>query len=259
MNMKKTITLPRLYTDQDLNDSLALDQDQSHYLLNVLRKNNGDHVRIFNGRDGEYTAAIEKISKKAVRLIDLEKIKDQPVQGAQIHLYFPPIRKERLAFLIEKSVELGTTHLHPVVTEHTQHGALNPDKLRKQIIEAAEQCERMDIPVLYDLEKLQNIQLCHPRESGDLEQDGKRSQVRPEITTTNPIVYLALERQEGIYMFAPDPASEYHLMIGPEGGWSHDERNYFFSRPDVFQPVSLGDTILRAETAALFMLSRIRQ
>jgi 16S rRNA (uracil1498-N3)-methyltransferase len=191
---------PRIFLPHNLSDGaqIPLAKDHTHYLLNVMRKGDGDRVRIFNGKDGEYVGQLNPTSKKSCSLINLKQIKKQQVNEYEIHLYFAPIKKDRMGFMIEKIVELGVTDIHPVITDRTQHGKINIDKIQKQIIEASEQCERMDIPTLHPAEKLMHVQF-------------------PEQT------YVGLERDN-----AP-----------------------------LFTPVSLGNKILRAETASLFMLSRI--
>jgi 16S rRNA (uracil1498-N3)-methyltransferase len=230
-----TTKLPRLYCDHDLNAgaSITLTPDQTHYLSNVMRKNIGDYVRVFNGRGGEFVGYIETLSKKLITLIDLDKIKDQPAQQHKIHLYCAPIKKDRMAFMIEKSVELGVTDIHPIITDRTQHGKINHDKTERHIIEAAEQCERLDIPKLHKIQKLDAVKL--------------------DCDT----VFVAMERDDKTPVFeiqtsTPNTA----ILIGPEGGWSDAERTWLTDNPKI-KPVSLGNAILRAETAAMFMLARL--
>jgi 16S rRNA (uracil1498-N3)-methyltransferase len=223
---------PRLFlnTPLSIRADTQLDKDQSHYLLNVMRKNDNDMVRVFNGCDGEFIGAIQKQSKKFCTLTNLEQIKPQPETRNEIHLYFAPIKKDRMGFMIEKAVELGVTHIHPIITDRTQHGKINHDKIEKQIIEAAEQCERMDIPHLSPTQKLINT-------------------IFPKQT------YVGLERDNAPLFHAKNIEGT-SILIGPEGGWSNDERRHMNAASE-FTPVSLGNNILRAETAALFMLSRI--
>ena len=224
---------PRLFLDTDLsqNGDIELNKDQSHYLLNVMRKEDGDVIRVFNGSYGEFSGLIQKQSKKSCVITSLNLIKDQPAPSQEIHLHFAPIKKDRMAFMIEKAVELGVTDLHPIITEHTQNGKINTDKIKKYIIEASEQCERM------------NVSTLHP---------AQRFMDSPPADNS----YVALER-ENAKLFTPQPSKNpIHIFIGPEGGWSNDERRHINAAPQ-FTPVSLGDNILRAETAAIFMLSRI--
>tara|TARA_B100001750_G_scaffold243263_2_gene258156 strand:+ start:32 stop:730 length:699 start_codon:yes stop_codon:yes gene_type:complete len=222
---------PRLYVSNDLADKgiVPLSKEHAHYLLSVLRKTDGDLVRVFNGRHGEYVAQLCPLTKKSGELRDLKQIRPQPDSGHQIHLYFAPIKKDRLSFLIEKAVELGVTDLHPVITAHTENRKPNIEKIHSYITEAAEQCERLDIPVLHPIIPVLNCNFFAP-------------------------TYAALER--GDHAFFQPNASSMGICIGPEGGWSEEEGVFLKGNPSV-HPVSLGERILRAETAALFMLSRI--
>ena len=149
---------PRLFlnTPLSIGTDTHLDKDQSHYLLNVMRKDDNDMVRVFNGKDGEFIGIIQKQSKKLCTLTNLEQLKQQPDNKSEIHLFFVPIKKDRMGFMIEKAVELGATHLHPIITDRTQHGKINTNKIEKQIIEAAEQCERLDTPHLSPIQKFTN-------------------------------------------------------------------------------------------------------
>jgi 16S rRNA (uracil1498-N3)-methyltransferase len=168
---------PRLYTEDDLksNAQLLLPQDQVHYLFNVMRRKEGDLLRLFNGRDGEWSARIDSISKKNCVVKLLESIKEQPEQFCEVHLWFTPIKRGRFEFIIEKAVELGVTHLHPVQTDYTNSPRINPVRIEKQILEACEQSERTTVPVLMPLMKLQDKMLTWDQKTpvlAAIERDG---------------------------------------------------------------------------------------
>jgi len=230
--MKAYIKAPRLYVEDDLTEGceVPLSQDQAHYLLNVMRKNNGDFLRIFNGINGEFIAKLRLLTKKKIVALIDKKIRDHSVQKRTIRLYFPLIKKDRLGFMIEKAVELGVTDFYPIITERTQSQKINKNKMQKQIIEALEQCERLHVPSLHPLQKLTEI---------DFEET----------------VFAAIERSD-MPLFSGAVEGDVSVLIGPEGGWSDAEINFLKTCPSI-TPVSLGEAILRAETAALFMLSRI--
>lgn len=223
---------PRLFLQTPLNENaeIFIEKDQAHYLLNVMRKGTDDIVRVFNGNDGEFSGKINLLSKKSCSLINLRHIRTQPQHNCRIHLYFAPIKKDRMGFLIEKAVELGVSDLHPIITDRTQHGKINPDKIQKQMIEATEQCERLNIPKLHLSQKFMH-------------------------TTFPQQTYVGLER-DNAPLFYVQTSDNISILVGPEGGWSNEERQHINAAP-CFTPVSLGNNILRAETAAIFMLSRI--
>ena len=234
--MVSNITLPRLFVAQDSLASgadVALTAGQTHYLKNVMRKGSGGALRIFNGHDGEWLAEITALSKKDGALRLREQIKVQPPAPPGRHLFFSPLKKQRQDWLIEKATELGVTNLHPVIMNHSAVRAVNAQRTQKQIMEAAEQCECMTLPTLHDLIDL-------PRALSQL----------PE----NLSIFAALERAD--YPLLPEhytggPAG---FIIGPEGGFSGPEQDLLRNHPQI-QGMSLGDHILRAETAAIACLS----
>ena len=231
-------TLPRLFVPDDLGESACvfLDEGQSHYLLSVLRCRSGDRIRVFNGRDGEWIAALETKGKRDASLRVGTLLQTQPAPSACVHLVFAPLRKDRMDFLIEKAVELGVGAFHPVLTERTENRHPNAARLHRQIIEAAEQCERLDLPVLHDPVSLPGFL-------------GDGSLAFPVLAcierSTDPT--LPCGRGEG---------EEVGLLIGPEGGFTPHEIAMLRRHPGI-RPVSLGLRILRAETAAIYALARL--
>jgi 16S rRNA (uracil1498-N3)-methyltransferase len=229
--------LSRLYRPEDLKAGagIALDEKQSHYLKNVLRKNAGDTVRIFNGRDGEFLARIEHVSKKSLLLSLQEQIRPQPEKTRSVHMVFAPIKKNRMDFLIEKSVELGATDLHPVITARTENRHLNHERLSAQIAEAAEQCERMDIPLLHPALPLQQ-KIAGWNYTQTLHACLERSE-NPEISSIRE----------------KTPA----FLTGPEGGFDEAETRLLLNSGNRgVVPISLGKTVYRAETAIFLCLAQ---
>lgn len=227
---------PRLYVSADLSPkaSVVLPPAQAHYLKNVMRAELGAPVRLFNGRDGEWHATIAQLDKKNAVLALQSQTRPQPRDRRAVHLFFAPIKKARLEWLIEKAVELGATDLHPVLTQHTEVRDINAERTRAQIIEAAEQCERLDLPQLHDITPLRSAL-------------GKWPADQP--------LFIALERAEAPTLARVLPENgPLAFLIGPEGGWSVEERTFPGNLP-FLRPVSLGPDILRAETAALYVLS----
>lgn len=236
-NNAEVIKLPRLYVDGELTpgENLVLTEGQSHYLRTVLRRGEGDRVRAFNGRDGEWLCAIDSRGRKQLGLKPLEKLRGQPETPAEIHLFFAPLKKSAMDWLVEKSVELGATHLHPVLTQNTEVRKINEPRLRQQIAEAAEQCERMDMPALSPLMPLDTALAAW--------NGGK--------------ITVCLERVDAPRLVASAGNARQAFLVGPEGGFTEKERAAFASS-SAFSPVSLGDGILRAETAAIVCLSSLK-
>lgn len=236
--MNEFYKLPRVYTDQPIKagQSAALSETIHHYLRNVMRMEQGDALRLFNGKDGEYTAALSVLDKKNAVVLPDKKIREQPQTKREVHLLFAPIRKERMDWLVEKSVELGVTHLHPVLTQNTDLRKINEERMQTQIIEAAEQCERLDIPVLSPLQDLFKLLAAWGEE---------------------PQIYAALERYDTSRLsekLLKNDQKHIALLIGPSGGFTAEEMDRIVSKKFAI-PVNLGDNILRSETAALAALS----
>lgn len=224
--------LPRLFVDAPLGADMAvpLNPDQAHYLHTVLRRTNDDLVRLFNGRDGEWACRLHDLGKKSGVALAIEHIKPQPEPSPGIHLFFAPIKKARLDWLVEKAVELGATHLHPVITQNTENRTLNEARLRQQIFEAAEQCERLDIPVLCNTAKLYNIHA-----EGTMLACIERGEPKP--------ITQALPANGAI-----------SILIGPEGGFTDAEAQWIGEQKNWIQ-TNLGSRILRCETAVCVALS----
>lgn len=211
--------------------------EQAHYLRHVLRRNAGDALRVFNGRDGEWLVTITHADKKTVGAKTVQQLIAQPPAPAPVHLFCAPIKKARMDILIEKAVELGATHIHPVITQNTEVRQVNDDRLRAQIIEATEQCERLDVPALAAPLSLPQI-----------------ADRAGSVT-----VFAAIERDPDAPLLAAALAAHTGpcaLLVGPEGGFTAGEKD-MLRRQTGLKPVSLGPRTLRAETAALVMLAAV--
>lgn len=232
--MTEYFTLPRLYTAADLNQgaAIALDDKQTHYLKNVLRKNPGDQVRLFNGRDGEWLCDLKELGKKSGIAMPVKKLREQKTALGEVHLIFAPIKKNRMDVMIEKAVELEVTHLHPVLTNRTEVREINEKRLRAQLIEASEQSERLDIPTLLPLTTLAQ-----------------------KIKTWNSTIplYWCLERA-GAPHLATIREQNWAFIIGPVGGFDQKEIDTLSTLPPV-RSVSLGEPVYRVETAAFLCLA----
>ncbi len=213
---------------------IILPEEQSHYLKNVLRRDVGNTIRLFNQEDGEWLGSITTVQKKHIIIHIERQIRPIEERKQDIHLLFSPLKKERMDMLIEKSVELGVTHLHPVLFARSIVREIKPERVKAQIIEAAEQCERLSIPHLTPLKEFKKV--------------------LNEWNTDIPL-FAAIERTDAIKLSDVTPKSDkMALCIGPEGGISDEESNFLLSHKFI-TPVSLGKNILRAETAVFYGLS----
>lgn len=230
-------TKHRLFIENKLTtgNNVEITNENAHYINNVLRLKKGDKIRAFNSTDGEFIAEISSISKKNIVLQILNLLRS-PSFAPDISLLFAPIKKDCMDFIIEKAVELGVRNFQPVITRYSITDKIRTERINCQIIEAAEQCERLDIPLLQKTQKLEKLL-----------QDWDKDR----------ILFFMDERGKG--KSCSDVFLQYRnqkaaILIGPEGGFSTEEAEMLYSLPFVV-PVSLGKRILRAETAAIASLA----
>lgn len=233
----------RLFVANDLrpHESLTLGHDQTSYLISVLRMKAGDSVVLFNGRDGAWLARITDPHRKGVTL---ELVVQTAHQTAPSDLWFgfAPLKTGRLDYLVQKATEMGAGTIQPVITRYTQVSKLKADKLSANIIEAAEQCEVLTVPQLAGEIGLADL-LRDWRQVHGLRRLVFCDEAAPSASPTQTLSYL-----EGL------PVG---LLIGPEGGFSDEERQMLLAQPFVI-PVSLGPRILRADTAAVAALALVQ-
>ena len=224
---------PRLFVDRPLADgaTLTLDGAQANYLANVMRLKAGDPVRLFDDVAGEWVAEIADAAKRSITLRLTSKLRGRE-DVPDLWLLFAPIKKGPIDWLVEKATELGAARLLPIITQRTIVDRLNLDRLRANMIEAAEQCDRTALPQLAEPVKLPALLKAW---------DAKRALLFADETGGQPIAEVA----------EPGPTA---ILIGPEGGFTPEEREMIRSTVGAIG-ISLGPRILRAETAAAAAIS----
>lgn len=233
--------VPRLYIGQTpikIDSTLELSEEQSHYLVRVLRLQVGGDIKLL-GRSGTWMASLIEAHKKHARVIVQEKLLDYHA-SPDIWLVFAPLKHDKIDALAKWAVELGVSGIWPIKTDYTQNSRLNEERLHANFIQAAEQCSRMDVPDLFGYMPLADMLdkwdtsrlLLHADESG----------------SGAPLHQLAHDLKK------PVKAA---ILIGPEGGFSQTERELLAAQ-DFTRPCTLGPRILRAETAALVGLSHLQ-
>ncbi len=230
----------RLFVDSNLGPgvSVALAPEQVHRLRTVLRLGPRDSVALFNGRDGEWRAAITAMERGTGTVVTAERLREQEDDG-DLWLVFAPIKRARLDFLIEKATELGVSALVPVITAHTVVERLNPDHMRATARAAAEQSERLTLPELRAALPLARLAADWPV---------KRHLIVCDETGAAPPAAAVLGA------LAPGPRA---VLVGPEGGFAETELDALRKLPFVC-PVGLGPRVLRSDTAALAGLAVVQ-
>ena len=222
---------PRLYVTTPLAEgaSVAVDGNAAHYLLHVMRLKTGDAVLLFDGTSGEWLARVNDARKRDAVMV-VERQTKPPEIVPNFWLCAAPIKKARMEWMIEKATELGVAEIHPIITRRSVVDKINPDRLTSQIVEAAEQCGRTNLPILHGACNLKALLADFP--------EGRTLFFADEQGGT-PFAEAITAR--------PGPAA---LLIGPEGGFDDSEREAIRAHPQAV-PISLGPRILRAETAAM--------
>jgi 16S rRNA (uracil1498-N3)-methyltransferase len=246
---------PRLYVSGALKAGaeIALDKSQAHYLRNVLRLKPGDGVLAFNGKDGEWQAALADGKRPA---LVLEKQTRPQTEPQDLHYLFAPLKHERLDYMVQKAVEMGVSRLQPVLTQHTQVKRVNLERMRANAIEAAEQCGVLSIPEITE-------PMSFARALAARNPDRLLVFCDEAADVKDPLAVLADARQTPSAMLpltmssAGDGRQPLALLIGPEGGFAEEERAALLKLTNMVR-LSLGPRILRADTAAVAALALIQ-
>jgi len=231
---------PRLYVSAALRcgATVQLAAGQAHYLTTVLRLRPGEGVLVFNGQDGEWRASIAGRGRGAALMVG-EQTRAQTAP-ADLHYVFAPLKTARLDYMVQKAVELGSSRLQPVMTRHGQVGRVNAERMRKNAIEAAEQCGILNLPDIA-------TPVALPRYLAGREAARWLIFCDENAEVADPAAALA----------KVPPRAPLAVLIGPEGGFAEDERAALLHEPHSVR-IALGPRILRADTAAVAALTLVQ-
>jgi 16S rRNA (uracil1498-N3)-methyltransferase len=232
---------PRLFVDAPLKEGarIELERNQSNYLGNVLRLAAGEKILVFNGRDGEWQAQIEG-RKRPDSLTIAAQTRPQD-RLPDIAYVFAPLKHARLDYMVQKAVEMGASTLQPVVTRHTQVSRVNSERMRANVIEAAEQCGILSLAAVAEPMALDRY-LGERQPKRLLVFCDEASEVRSPLQA----LQQGLTATDGI-----------DILIGPEGGFADEERALLLRQLHTLR-LSLGPRILRADTAGVAALALVQ-
>jgi 16S rRNA (uracil1498-N3)-methyltransferase len=213
--------------------SVAATAAQAHYLAHVMRRGPDDTVLLFNGRDGEFAARIEAMRHDHATLRVENRTRSQTPEP-DLWLAFALLKRDATDLVVQKATELGVAELHTVLTERCNTHRMNAGRLTAIAIEAAEQSERLTVPVLHPPLTLMALLSAWP---------------------TDRRLFAAIERSDAPRIAPADGPRA--LLIGPEGGFSPAELDVLRAHPLV-TPVSLGPRVLRADTACIAGLALLQ-
>ena len=214
-----------------LNLTATLDKSQSHYLCKVMRIKENEVFSLFNS-SGEWEAKILKISKSIVEFNVTKQLR-QKENFKELWLAFSPIKSNYFNFMIQKATELGVTKFLPIIFDRTIVRKINKERLEKVIIEAAEQSNRINVPVIEQPQTLKSF-LKNDMDLIFTDLNASNKKIDLKMITANPTC----------------------VIIGPEGDFSEQERQEILEFKGV-QPIKINENILRSETAVISALSII--
>ena len=223
----------RIYLDKKLNLDLdlILEKEDAHYLKNVMRLREGDNVFLFNSKDGEFKGEIISSDKKNIKVKLISKI-DNINKPGKISLIFSLIKSSKLDYLIQKCTEIGVKSFIPVISEKSVAKNFNIKRTEKIIKESCEQSNQLFLPAIHEVEKLEK----------KIKSFDKNSIVFfADINSSNKKIDEVIKNNKN---------REFYLLVGPEGDFSLKERDLLKSMNNCI-PISLGQNILRSETAAV--------
>jgi 16S rRNA (uracil1498-N3)-methyltransferase len=223
----------RIYLDKKLNLDLdlILEKEDAHYLKNVMRLREGDNVFLFNSKDGEFKGEIISSDKKNTKVKLISKI-DNINKPGKISLIFSLIKSSKLDYLIQKCTEIGVKSFIPVISEKSVAKNFNIKRTEKIIKESCEQSNQLFLPAIHEVEKLEK----------KIKSFDKNSIVFfADINSSNKKIDEVIKNNKN---------REFYLLVGPEGDFSLKERDLLKSMNNCI-PISLGQNILRSETAAV--------
>ena len=223
----------RIYLDKKLNLDLdlILEKEDAHYLKNVMRLREGDNVFLFNSKDGEFKGEIISSDKKNTKVKLISKI-DNINKPGKISLIFSLIKSSKLDYLIQKCTEIGVKSFIPVISEKSVAKNFNIKRTEKIIKESCEQSNQLFLPAIHEVEKLEK----------KIKSFDKNSIVFfADINSSNKKIDEVINNNKN---------REFYLLVGPEGDFSLKERDLLKSMNNCI-PISLGQNILRSETAAV--------
>jgi len=232
---------PRLFVDAALSagQTVALERSQSNYLGNVLRLSAGATILVFNGRDGEWQASIAGSKRPdSLKLGAQTRPQDRLPDLAYV---FAPLKHARLDYMVQKAVEMGASSLRPVLTRFTQVARVNGERMRANVIEAAEQCGILSIAAVAEPIALDRYLGQRPSQRLLVFCDEAADAANPLDTLRSDVTPL-----DGI-----------DILIGPEGGFAEDERRMLLRQPRILR-LSLGPRVLRADTAGMAALALVQ-
>lgn len=235
------MTKIRIFIEKNIRteSEIVLSKSQSHYLKNVMRKKEEEKILIFNSYDGEWLAKVRYVNKELKLIPTNQTRKATKCSHLDIWICFGVIKPRNIGYLIEKTTEIGVNNFFPLKTEFSENIKLNYSRLNKIAIEATEQSENINVPKIDEVTKLKDF--------------------FTKIDSDRKIIMCDEKKKNNSIMkiLGKNKFKKLAIFIGPVGGWSKNDMKEFLNQKEVFF-ISLGNSLLKADTAAIYALSCIR-
>ena len=235
------MTKIRIFIEKNIRieSEIILSKSQSHYLKNVMRKKEEEKIFIFNSNDGEWLAKVRYVNKELKLIPTNQTRKATKCSHLDIWICFGVIKPRNIGYLIEKTTEIGVNNFFPLKTEFSENIKLNYSRLNKIAIEATEQSENINVPKIDEVTKLKDF--------------------FTKIDSDRKIIMCDEKKKNNSIMkiLGKNKFKKLAIFIGPVGGWSKNDMKEFLNQKEVFF-ISLGNSLLKADTAAIYALSCIR-
>lgn len=224
------------YTPDIVSDHYELNDEESRHCIKVLRRRKGDIISLTDGKGNLYAAELVNDNPKKCKLNIIEINSHFGQRNFNIHLAVAPTKNiNRFEWFLEKATEIGIDEITPVICENSERKTLNQNRMKKILVAALKQSLKAYLPKLNE-----------PLHFNDLIK--KQSQIKKYIAYIDDDVTLTLKNDY-------KKGENVILLIGPEGDFSLSELN--LARQHEFYPISLGNSRLRTETAAVVACSTI--
>ncbi len=224
----------RLFFSASLSTDMTdkLDKSQSHYLSKVMRVKENEVFSLFNN-NGEWEAKVLSQSKSIIEFKITKQLR-QKESIKELWLAFSPIKSNYQNFMIQKATELGITKFLPIIFDRTIVRKINKERLKKIIIEASEQSNRINVPIIEETQSLNNFLKANSVDLIFTDLNSVNNKIDKSKLTDRPVC----------------------IIIGPEGDFSEAEREEILAFKGV-QPIKINENILRSETAVISAISII--
>jgi 16S rRNA (uracil1498-N3)-methyltransferase len=217
------------YSTNISDNTISLDNEESKHLAKVLRLEMGDHVHVIDGKGTRYLCSILIAHQKATQLTILEKEVVNETYGIEIAAA-PTKNLNRWEWFLEKTTEIGIDAIHPIVSFHSERKVLKKDRQERILVSAMKQSYKTKLPKLSELEKLKNF-------------------ISRDFAGRKFICHCYDELPKKSLNESFKKGEKALLLIGPEGDFSKEEVELAMKKG--FEPIGLGESRLRTETAAI--------